>query len=188
MASPGRSGRTLKRLKPLAQDGPPFDPAPPKDYRGRWGGDLKDITWVRPELVIRAEIGGWTRDGQVRQTAYKGIEAGRDPKEVVKETAVATTTAVRDAEAAEPERPKAIEEAPMPSKSRSKPSKAPKSTIDIPEFAAPTKEELDELDGLGKEGVAGRRAGAEAHEPRQTPSTGVPARTANQSHPSPSAN
>ncbi len=162
----------LKRLKPLVQDDPPFDPAPPKDYRGRWGGDLRDITWVRPELVIRAEIGGWTRDGQVRQTAYKGIEAGRDPKEVVKETAVATTTAVREAEAAEPERPKVIEEAPMPSKSKSstatksstaakstktaKPTKAPKSTtstIDIPEFGAPTAEELEALDALGKEGV-----------------------------------
>ena len=59
-----------------------------------------DITWVRPELVIRAELGGWTRDGIVRQTAFKGIEAGRDPTTVARETAVATTTAVRAAEAA----------------------------------------------------------------------------------------
>ena len=74
-ASPGRSGPTCSSASSRSvQDDPPFDPAPPKDYRGRWGGDLKDITWVRPELVIRAEIGGWTRDGQVRQTAYKGIE------------------------------------------------------------------------------------------------------------------
>ena len=64
----------LERLKPLVQDDAPFDPPPPKDYRGRWGGDLKGVTWVRPELVIRAEIGGWTRDGHVRQTAFKGIE------------------------------------------------------------------------------------------------------------------
>ena len=152
----------LKRLQPLVQDDPPFDPAPPKDYRGRWGGDLKDITWVRPEIVIRAEIGGWTRDGQVRQTAYKGIEAGRDPTTVVKETAVATSTAVRDAEAAEPavpERPNA-KEAPMPSKSKS--SKSSKSTastrskaasIDMPEFAGPTPAELEALDALGKEGT-----------------------------------
>ena len=110
----------LKRLKPLVQDDPPFDPAPPKDYRGRWGGDLRDITWVRPEIVIRAEIGGWTRDGQVRQTAYKGIEAGRDPMAVAKEMPVATTTAVRAAEAAEPAQP---EEEPMPSKN-AKPVKA----------------------------------------------------------------
>ena len=25
-------------------DEPPFDPAPPRDYRGRWGGDLVDVT------------------------------------------------------------------------------------------------------------------------------------------------
>ena len=95
----------LDRLQPLAQDDPPFDPPPPKDYRGRWGGELKDITWVRPELVIRAELGGWTRDNVVRQTSYKGIEPVRDPKTVVRETAVNTTTAVRAAESEVPPMP-----------------------------------------------------------------------------------
>src|SRR5688572_20126384 len=95
----------LERMKPLEQDDPPFDPPPPKDYRGRWGGDLKDITWVRPELVIRAELGGWTRDGVVRQTSYKGIEPGRDPKTVSRETAINTTTAVRAAESEVPPMP-----------------------------------------------------------------------------------
>ncbi len=165
----------LKRLKPLVQDDPPFDPAPPKDYRGRWGGDLRDITWVSPELVIRAEIGGWTRDGQVRQTAYKGIEAGRDPTAVAKEMPVATTTAVRAAEAAEPAPP---EEEPMPSKNAksvkaAKPAESAKSgksgkvgkprqscasraeppASSTPEFAGPTPDELAELEALGKEGV-----------------------------------
>ena len=78
--SPARPARPCcERLAPLAIDDPPFDPPPPQDYRGRWGGDLGDITWVRPELVIRAELGGWSRDGMVRQAAFKGIEAGRDP-------------------------------------------------------------------------------------------------------------
>ena len=139
----------LKRLKPLVADDPPFDPAPPKDYRGRWGGDLKDITWVRPEIVIRAEIGGWTRDGQVRQTAYKGIEAGRDPKTVVRETAVATSTAVRAAEAAEPA---PAEEKSMPAKATSR-SKSPKKSGKATEFAAASPEELEALEALGKEGV-----------------------------------
>ena len=31
----------LERLAPLASDDPPFDPPPPKDYRGRWGGELR---------------------------------------------------------------------------------------------------------------------------------------------------
>jgi bifunctional non-homologous end joining protein LigD len=151
----------LKRLKPLVQDDPPFDPAPPKDYRGRWGGDLKDITWVRPELVIRAEIGGWTRDGQVRQTAYKGLEPGRDPQTVVKETAVATTTAVRAAETAEPPKP---EETTMPPrKTSAKTAKTAKTGTAAKTAAAakasptrtfpgPSSEELAALAALGKEG------------------------------------
>jgi bifunctional non-homologous end joining protein LigD len=130
----------LKRMKPLIVDDPPFDPAPPKDYRGRWGGDLRDITWVRPEIVIRAEIGGWTRDGQVRQTAYKGIDSGRDPKTVARETAVATTTAVRAAEVAEPPKP---EEPPM----------TPTASTATKTFPSATKEELEALDALGTEGV-----------------------------------
>ncbi|MFL5777457.1 MAG: non-homologous end-joining DNA ligase, partial [Chloroflexota bacterium] len=70
----GFTGATRKRLlaamEPLIAETPPFDPAPPRDWRGRWGGDLAGITWIRPELVIRAELGGWTRDGHVRQTSF----------------------------------------------------------------------------------------------------------------------
>ena len=94
----------LSKLKPLAIDDPPYDEPPPKDYKGRWGGDLGAVTWVRPELVMRAELGGWTREGVVRQTAYKGLEPGRDPLTVHREVAVATAGAVRAAEAETPER------------------------------------------------------------------------------------
>jgi bifunctional non-homologous end joining protein LigD len=134
----------LRRLHPLVTDAPPFDPAPPKDYRGRWGGDLKDITWVRPELVIRAEIGGWTRDGHVRQTSYKGLEPGRDPTTVARETAIATTTAVRAAESAEPPRP-AAEDAMPPKANRPSPR--------AKEFRGASAAELEALEAMGKEGV-----------------------------------
>src|SRR3954447_7914840 len=152
-------------MAPLTQDDPPFEPAPPKDYRGRWGGDLANITWIRPELVIRAEIGGWTRDGHVRQTAYKGIEPDRDPKTVRRETAVTTSTAVRAAEADAPPEP---EETPMPSstprsaaaaptrpssaRSRSS-SRAKGSPPSSSPYAGATEAELAALDALGKEGV-----------------------------------
>lgn len=92
-----RARRTLRELLDgLRADEPPFDPAPAPNARGRWGGDLAGITWVRPEVVIRAELGGWSRDGMVRQAAYKGVERGRDPRDVVRERAVSA----RDAEAA----------------------------------------------------------------------------------------
>ncbi|MFL5648953.1 MAG: DNA ligase D [Chloroflexota bacterium] len=138
----GSNRRTmLDALAPLHVDEPPFDPPPPKDYRGRWGGDLAGVTWVRPELVIRAELGGWSRDGLVRQSAFKGIEAGRDPKTVTREQAVAAATAIREAES------EALPEAP-PSEV-DMPAKKPK-----PAFPwGATEAELAALDALGKEGV-----------------------------------
>jgi bifunctional non-homologous end joining protein LigD len=132
----------LARLRPLVTEQPPFDPPPPKDYRGRWGGDLKDVTWVRPELVIRAEIGGWTREGVVRQTAFKGVEPGRDPRTVVRETAVPTTTAVRAAEAEEPPLPKS-----------KTPAGRKTAAVAISPFPAARATELEALDALVKEGV-----------------------------------
>ncbi len=103
----GFTGATRKRLlaalMPLAIEQPPFDPPPPRDYRGRWGGDLHGVTWVRPELVIRAELGGWTRDGVVRQTSFKGVEEGRDPRAVVREEPIASSQAVAEAEAESPD-------------------------------------------------------------------------------------
>jgi bifunctional non-homologous end joining protein LigD len=97
----GFDGRTRKallaRLEVLETDAPAFDPAPPQDYKGRWGGDLAGVRWVRPELVIRAETGGWSRDGQVRQAAYKGLEPGREPREVVRERAIDPAKAEHDA-------------------------------------------------------------------------------------------
>ena len=102
----GFDARTRKdlrgRLDALEVPEPPFDPAPAPDYRGRWGGDLAGVRWARPELVIRAEIGGWTRDGHVRQTAFKGVEPGRDPRDVVRERAVDPAKAGREAEVAYP--------------------------------------------------------------------------------------
>ncbi|HKF84659.1 MAG TPA: DNA ligase D [Candidatus Limnocylindrales bacterium] len=102
----GFDGRTRKdvrsRLEAIESEMPPFDPPPPTDYRGRWGGDLAGVRWTRPELVIRAEIGGWTRDGHVRQTAFKGLEMGRDPREVVKEQAIDPAKADREVAAALP--------------------------------------------------------------------------------------
>ena len=149
----------LDRMKPLAQDEPPFDPPPPKDYKGRWGGELNDVTWVRPELVIRAELGGWTRDGVVRQAAYKGIEPGRDPKTVVHETPVSTTSAVRAAESEVPPMPEsktksaAAGGAKPKSTSKSKKAAGSASGSAASPFRGATPEELAALDALGNEGV-----------------------------------
>ncbi|MGB7981385.1 MAG: DNA ligase D [Candidatus Nanopelagicales bacterium] len=88
----------LAALNPLAVQEPPFEPAPDLGARGRWGGGLAGITWVRPDLVIRASMGGWSRDGMVRQGAFRGIEAGRDPRAVVRERAVPAVDALQRVE------------------------------------------------------------------------------------------
>ena len=46
----------------------------------------KDIHWVKPTLVIEAEIASWTSDGLIRQSSYKGMREDKDASRVVVET------------------------------------------------------------------------------------------------------
>jgi bifunctional non-homologous end joining protein LigD len=73
-------GELLERLRPLVIDDSPFAPPPPTRLAAA------GTTWVRPELVIRAEFAGWVGDGMVRQASYKGIDRGKDPRTVVRES------------------------------------------------------------------------------------------------------
>jgi bifunctional non-homologous end joining protein LigD len=70
----------LGLLPSLATDESPFTPPPPRIAS-------RNAHWVHPELVIRAEFASWTRDGLVRQAAYKGLDRGKDPRAVRREVA-----------------------------------------------------------------------------------------------------
>jgi bifunctional non-homologous end joining protein LigD len=110
----GRARADLRRrLDALATDDCPFDPVPaPRP-------ELRLARWVRPELVIRAELGGWTRDGLVRQTAYKGIDDGLDPTTVVRERATPTAKAEAEAgQAVEAQEAKRVEPPAMAAEGR----------------------------------------------------------------------
>ena len=108
--------RLRDRLGPLETEASPFDPPPPKDYKGRWGGELRNVVWVTPEVVIRAELGGWTRDGIVRQAAFKGFdEGGKPPTQVVRERPVEAKEVVEAAEASLPEKE---QDDPVPTKAK----------------------------------------------------------------------
>jgi bifunctional non-homologous end joining protein LigD len=84
-----RTRRQLRQqLEEAERPDSPLDPAP----------RLKDARWVEPRMVIRVEFAEWTADGLLRQAAYKGVEAGRDPRSVHRERAVATARATAVAE------------------------------------------------------------------------------------------
>ena len=128
--------------------------------------------------MIRAELGGWSRDGMVRQAAFKGVEAGRDPLDGrtrerrsrppprsrppkrrhhrCRRNHRSRSRRHRRRSQATPKR--------RPSKSKARRARRPTSP---PPGASPTTSSTA-LDALGKEGVWQRRGGrAEADQPRQ---------------------
>ena len=165
-----RARRQLReRLDALASDHSPFDPPPgPRS-------DLRGVHWVEPKLVIRAELGGWSRDGLVRQSAFKGIDDGRDPLTVTRESPVASPVAEAqvdrtlgqgrggdpsgdDPAEANTAREAEVGMAPTKSGSRAKSRSSAKSGSGAkrgasrPEWAPATPAELEALERLGKGG------------------------------------
>lgn len=66
------------RLRPLITKQSPF----PKRPR------IKDVTWVRPELVCQIRFLEWTQEGILRGAVFVGLRADKAPDEVVLEMPV----------------------------------------------------------------------------------------------------
>jgi len=62
-------------LKPLAQDKSPFESGSPP----------RTAHFVKPKLVAEFEFVEWTRSGQLRAPAFKGLRADKPAKDVVRE-------------------------------------------------------------------------------------------------------
>ncbi|MDQ2933843.1 MAG: DNA ligase D [Chloroflexota bacterium] len=154
-----------RQLDALARDSSPLDSVP----------RLPQARWVEPRIVIRAEFAEWTRDGLLRQAAFKGLEIDRDPRQVHREEPIATAQATATAERAAKRRPRralapsastsektqsvaAPEKPATPSKQSTGSDGSKRSKKEAPgEMASP--DELAALDRMGKEGewkVGGR--------------------------------
>ena len=64
-------------LQRIGRETPPFFGVPRPDAR--------DVNWTEPKLVVEVEFSQWTRDGQVRQPAFKGLREDKAPREVRRE-------------------------------------------------------------------------------------------------------
>lgn len=105
------------------------------------GPEAKDVTWVEPELVAEVRFAEWTGEGVVRQAAFMGLRADKAAKDVRREKAKATTTAVREA--------KQEEVVEKPTRGRKKPAtKAARAVAKATRSVAHKDEKADEVNGV----------------------------------------
>jgi bifunctional non-homologous end joining protein LigD len=84
-----------ERLKPLITKAMPFDEKP-KIREG-----LKDVTWVKPEVVCEVRFLEWTRDGLLRAPVFIGLREDKAPDQVVREVPQDPDSPASDANLAE---------------------------------------------------------------------------------------
>jgi bifunctional non-homologous end joining protein LigD len=76
-------------LHPLQSDKCPFADLPSLNT-GHWGegvteADMKILKWVKPTLVAEIAFTEWTRDGNLRHSAFVGLRTDKDARTVVRE-------------------------------------------------------------------------------------------------------
>jgi bifunctional non-homologous end joining protein LigD len=49
----------------------------------------RNVVWIAPDRVAEVEFRGWTADSNLRQASFKGLREDKEPKEIVREKAVA---------------------------------------------------------------------------------------------------
>lgn len=78
-----------KKLKPIITSTIPFDKEPKTNM---------PCTWVKPVLVCEVKFSEWTKDNILRQPIFMGLREDKNAKDVHKENAVHTETAVQEGE------------------------------------------------------------------------------------------
>ncbi len=73
------SARALRaRLDPLVQEHAPFTPVPR-------GAAVRDVHWVRPELIAEVAFTEWTDGGKVRHPSFQGLRDDKPADTIVRE-------------------------------------------------------------------------------------------------------
>ena len=89
----GFTQEMLKRLTAAARAAARATTRRSSSARTRWSSTASapataapGRVWVEPELVCEVEFTEWTREGTLRQSAFKGLRDDKDPREVVRES------------------------------------------------------------------------------------------------------
>jgi len=67
-----------EKLRPRQVRQPPVGAVPR-------GAEMRDVTWVRPELVVEVKFAQWTNEGVLRQGSFQGLREDKDPEDVGRE-------------------------------------------------------------------------------------------------------
>lgn len=76
------------RFKKFQVRGCPFSNLPTKKPRyglGMTASAMREVTWLRPELVCQIRFSEWTRDAMLRQPVFLGLREDKRAEEVVRE-------------------------------------------------------------------------------------------------------
>ena len=80
----------FRALKPRHTDDCPFADLP-NSKSSRWGGgvtagEMREMQWVRPQLVVQIRFVEWTAEGRLRHAVYVGERPDKRAREVRRET------------------------------------------------------------------------------------------------------
>jgi bifunctional non-homologous end joining protein LigD len=78
------------QLQRLHIDACPFDDLP-SSAPSHWGGgvtleQMRELQWVKPELVAQVRFVEWTADGHLRHAVFLGLRSDKQPREIGRET------------------------------------------------------------------------------------------------------
>jgi bifunctional non-homologous end joining protein LigD len=90
--APAQRAALFELLRPLRIDECPFTDLP-STRTGHWGEgvtveDMKVLKWVKPQLVAEVAFTEWTRDGNLRHSAFVGMRTDKNARAVVRERPV----------------------------------------------------------------------------------------------------